>query len=150
SLIDGRFLKYEGLLSVIGTMAVEVLGDPTFEEQPVYLVSDYEDPARQPAGLVQSSRYGRPVSLQHSVFALSEPDRDRRLYPAMVRLAQLDEHFYRVLLRSHSEEAATYTPKRAERALAEVGTPVAWAYVGLENGVYARFPGHGGPPAAFD
>src|SRR5690606_30996518 len=27
---------------------------------------------------------------------------------------------------------------------------VAWAYVGLENGVYARFPGHGGLPADFD
>lgn len=150
SLIDGRFLKYEGLLSVIATMAVEKLGDPTFSESPIYQVGDFDDPARRPTELVASSRYGREVSLQHSVFALAEPDRGRRLYADMQRLADLDDHFYRVLLRSHSEEAATYTPKRAQRALAEVGTPVAWAYVGLDNGVYIRFPGHGGLPEGFD
>ena len=38
----------------------------------------------------------------------------------------------------------------AERALAEVGVPVAWAHVGLDNGVFAQFPGHGGLPEDFD
>ena len=68
----------------------------------------------------------------------------------MTQLDTLERHFYRVLLRSHSEGAATYTPRRAQRALAEVGVPVARAYVGLRNGVYAAYPGHGGWPADFD
>ena len=65
-------------------------------------------------------------------------------------LTRIERHFYRILLRSHSEGAATYTPKRAQRALAEVGVPVARAYVGLNNGVYAAYPGHGGWPDEFD
>jgi hypothetical protein len=55
-----------------------------------------------------------------------------------------------VLLRSKSEEAATWTQARADRLIKDIGVPIAWAHVGLANGAYVGYPGHGGYPDTFD
>lgn len=150
SLIDGQFLKYEGLLSVIATMAVDGLTEPPHGQVPVYVAADYGDPERRPPNVVDSKRYGMPVSLDFGTFVIPEAVEPSTVGPTLRQLGDLRTHFKTVLLRSHSEEAAHYTPQRAERALSDVGVPVAWTYVGLENGVYTAFPGHGQFPDNFD
>jgi hypothetical protein len=66
------------------------------------------------------------------------------------KLTPIKRHFRNVLLRSYSESAAGFVPSRVKDRIAKRGTPISWAYVGLETGGYAIYPGHGGIPEAFD
>lgn len=149
SIIDGQFLKYEGLLSLIATHAEDSMGRPVIGNATVYTSKDF-DADKGPPDLIQSSRYDRPVSLSRSAFVLPPDTNLASVQGTMGQLQSLDRHFYRVMLRSHSEAAGTYTPKRAERALVDVGVPIARAYVGLENGLHASYPGHGKWPDNYD
>ncbi|MFT4627468.1 MAG: serine/threonine protein kinase [Myxococcota bacterium] len=149
SLIDGQFLKYEGLLSVIATAAIDRVVRGDVPEEPYFTASAFDNGAGPPDTL-DSKRYQMPISLAHGAFVLP-PDLDLASTEEDVRqLSTMAEHFNRVLLRSLDEGAVNYTPKRAERALADVGVPITWAYVGLENGVFTTYPGHGGYPDGFD
>jgi eukaryotic-like serine/threonine-protein kinase len=142
SLIDGQFLKYEGLLSVIATTAVDNLTRRHFDQTQVFMESDYDE-GDPDIGLIDSERYGNAVSITHPVYVLAEGVAEDKVQFDIQQLSALSKHYRRVLLRSHSEDAATYTPKRAQRALTDVGVPIAWAYVGLDNGVLSLYPGHG-------
>ena len=149
SLIDGQFLKYEGLLSLVAATATDALtapGAPPASE--VHWLTDFDTPGALPEQPV-ARRYGKPISLDYPVFLATTPS-EPGLQDAAARLAGIRNHQLRALLRSHSEQAATYTPARAWRAISEVGVPVTWAYIGLETGLYDRFPGHGGLPADYD
>ncbi len=148
SSIDGQFLKYEGLLSVIATSATDRLFGSTGTGAAVHPSADFDAPGV--VTLIDAPRYKRSVSLSELAF---EPN-PATWSPAGARqaasLGPLARRFYEVLLRSHSEEAATWTTKRAQRAISEVGVPVAYAWVGTEEGIFAVYPGHGGFPAGFD
>jgi len=149
SLIDGQFLKYEGLLSVIATTAVDNLQRGVQDQPAVFMATDFDSEVGG-IGLIDSRRYNTKVSIKNPAYVLPTDVRAERVKFDMERLGALRKHYYKVLLRSHSEDAATYTPKRAERALTDVGVPIAWAYVGLDNGVFSVFPGHGAYPDGFD
>ncbi len=155
SLIDGQFLKYEGLLSLIAATSIDALESPARSDAAGLLLADFSEAARsaeggQVADLQPSDRYGMPISLAHPVFATAPGVDPTKVAGQMAQLGALRNHQYRILLRSHSERAATYTPERARRAISEVGVPVTWTYVGLESGLFESYPGHGGLPADFD
>ncbi|MBT3224070.1 MAG: hypothetical protein HN348_33800, partial [Proteobacteria bacterium] len=144
SLIDGQFLKYEGLLSVLAVTGEELLGrPPTLGEQSLFTSEDFKDPENHPKDLADSSRYNMPISVEHPVYVIGKDVAKHTVTGSMYQLSRMDHHYKQVLLRSEKEEAATYTPKRAQRAISEVGMPLAWAYIGLENGLYSHYPGHG-------
>jgi len=149
SLLDGQFLKMEGLLSVVGTAATESLIRPANPDARVYLASDFRRPATAPPDAEpprSGSKYGdRPVSTTEPVFVA-----DRPVDPRMLRLGEMGRHFQRVLLRSHSEKRAVINPAMARRTIVEVDIPVSWAFVALDDGLLVSFPGHGGWPASHD
>jgi serine/threonine-protein kinase len=149
SLIDGQFLKYEGLLSLVAATAIDALESPVRGESPGLTLADFGDPARV-SDFEASARYGMPISLLHPVFATAPTVDPTTVAGQMAQLGALRNHQYRVLLRSHSERAANYTPERARRAISEVGVPVTWTYVGLESGLFESYPGHAGLPADYD
>ena len=151
SLIDGQFLKYEGLLSVVAVTATEMLERAPLDfSSPVYGNEPFTTADNGPSDLAFSKRYEQPISLESPVF-LKPPRNPGSTVDGNIRkLLPLQKQYKQVLLRSLNEEAATSTPKRARRAIADVGVPLAWVYVGLEDGLYSSYPGHGGFPANFD
>jgi serine/threonine-protein kinase len=148
SLIDGQFLKYEGLVSVIATAATDRITRGRASSDPYYSASSFGTDMGPPDAF-ESSRYQMPISLEHASFVTPANDMTPAVEEDALQLATLSEHFNRVLLRSLDEDAVNFTPKRAKRAVADVGVPVTWAYVGLESGVYATYPGHN-LPADYD
>lgn len=150
SLIDGQFLKYEGLLSLVAATTVDALTGSGGAPDAVWRTQkDFETPGSVP-DLAMAKRYGAPISLQYPVFTVPPGTDPQDFGLQFQRLAGVRNHQYRALLRSHSEQAATYTPVRAFRAIGEVGVPVTWSYLGLENGIFESYPGHAGLPPGFD
>ncbi len=146
SVVDGQFVKVEGLVSVLGTSAVDHLFSGNVAPDALRPATSYDAPGA--GGAIPSDHYRRPIDLEH--LAYIHPAANETAGRQVASLGPLRRRFYEVLLRSHSEEAATWTSKRAQRAVAEVGLPAAWTWVGTEAGAYVVFPGHGGFEADFD
>ena len=150
ALIDGQFVKYQGLLYYVAASATEFLTRAEPRDERVFFSSEY-DAGAGPADLNEAERYGRPVSFDFSVHAIPHDlERTPEVERQLQLLAPLHRTFRRALLRSHSEQAAVFTPVRARRLLGSVGTPIAYASVSLKNGVYSTYPGHGGISERFD
>jgi serine/threonine-protein kinase len=148
AMIDGNFVRYEGMLGVLGASSVEMLGRLDPGDPDLFLSADYDSDA---VPELESSRYyGMPVSLDFPVNVLAKSADPQASTNDLKRLEPLSRYYRTVILRSHSEEAATYTRKRADRLIKDVGAPIAWAHVGLKGGAYSGFPGHGGYAAIFD
>ncbi|NCG17808.1 MAG: protein kinase [Rhodobacterales bacterium] len=148
SLIDGKFVKYEGLLSLISVTSEDSLarvprGNPT-----LYTNVDFDE--NKPPNLIDGKRFDSVVSLEYPSYVIAPDTRKSAVQGAMAQLSVLDRHYSRTLLRSHSEGAASWTQKRVQRAITDVGVPIASVYVGLASGLFSGFPGHGAWPDDFD
>jgi serine/threonine-protein kinase len=150
SVVEGQFLRFEGLLLILATTSEDMLTLGESSPRDVYLASSFDDPTASPPGLVDSSQYGTSISLDASVFTVPAGTDPEDARSRLRRLEPMNRHYRKVMLRSQSEEAASYTPRRAVRALADVGVPVRWTYVATAEGAYNVFPGHSGYPAGFD
>ena len=161
--VDGQFVRYEGLLGIVAASASEMLERDASDSAPVYFTHAFDDADgiyTSPVGeqqtyselleLRDSSRYGQPVSLAYPAF-LRAPGMgaDRAMSDAQ-HLEPLRRTQRRILLRSHTEEAQGLPPRRAERLILDQGVPIAWVHVGLQGGLYAGYPGHGGYNESFD
>lgn len=152
--IDGTFVRYEGLLGLVAATASDSLnetsgGDAT--EQQAFWAKQYDENAG-PADTEKSARYGMPVSFEEPVYVTSPdvtPD-DVSVNLRVEQLAPMRRHYRKVLLRSKDEQAGAFTGKRADRILRDVGVPLAWVHIGLKNGLYTTYPGHGAYPDTFD
>lgn len=144
SLIDGSFLKYEGLLSVIATATQDrVERGEQAKVEDLYFASSFEEEGAPREHLVTSEHYGQDVDLLHgSIVMLDEAGRmgseDAR------QMALLAPLLKKTLLRSYSEEATRFTNNRAQDLMTKKGVPVSWSFMGLESGAYMAYPGHGG------
>lgn len=144
SKIDGQFIKYEGLLGTVAATASEKLTLSAGGGVGYYTTArfDGEVEGETVPGLVESDRYGGTLSLEYPVFHATTDD------PAAVRdmekLSTMGGNLRAVLLRSESEEAARFTPARYKRRIAVQGTPLTWAFIGLESGAYVHYPGKPG------
>jgi serine/threonine-protein kinase len=146
SRLDNRFAGLEGLLAAVAAATVDRLAIPTVPEGPVYWV----DAGERPPGTELAPRYGAPVSFQHAAF-FAPPGVDRdALEPVAHKLAALRRPLRRTLLASASDDAVALTAEGARQLLAVDGAPIAWASIGLENGLYLTFPGHSDLPADYD
>jgi len=168
SLIDGQFLKIEGLLSVVSTAAAEALLRSVDNPDPLYTAADFQNEDAAPPDAEPPSRgdkYGTglvstttPVVLPSGPLELEneegdeEDDEETEPSPLRLRLERLSglgRHFQRVLLRSHSERRAATNRSLARRTIMEVDIPVSWTFVALADGSLLSFPGHGGWPEDF-
>ncbi len=164
SLIDGQFLKIEGLLSVVSTAAAEALQRSVDNPEPLYTAADFQNVDAAPPDAEPPSRgdkYGTgmvstttPVVLPSGPLEVSTEEGDGESEPSPLRLrldrlSGLGRHFQRVLLRSHSERRAATNRSLARRTIMEVDIPVSWTFVALADGSLLSFPGHGGWPEDF-
>ena len=146
--VDAQFLKYEGLLGVITTSASEMLTRTEIEEEKYWNVAEYD--RAEVEGMIESERYRYPIHVGEPVFMLSQSADPTMGNYQLKRLVPIRKYLRNVLLRSYSEKAAAFKGLRAKKRIAKRGTPITWAYVGLETGGYVVYPGHGGLPAQFD
>ena len=157
--VDAGLLRYEGLLTVLASNAVEA---STRGEDNIGLAGNnyFLHEPFAPYDLAASELYGRRVSLGFPVTVLPPTvDYDVAGEPVEMlsvrRLALLKQAMRRVLLRSSSEEAVGLNAAAKDGdpegdLILEEGTPVAFAYVALEDGVMVKYPGHGGFPNGWD
>ncbi len=141
-LIDKEVLRWERLLEAVAVGARQALRAPPLQT-PVYLATDFDDPAKAPPDLAQDPRYGRPVSREHVSFALAPGVTRESVDGITHRLVRLE----------------SVLPPLLERGLADVQerfddvsvrSPVGWVYVGTPEGVHTAYPGHGGYAESFD
>ena len=149
SQLDGQFLKYEGLLSVVGTASSEALIRTATDNARVFTNLSYSDRRTAPPDADtprDKEKYGdRLVSTTEPVFVTQRPADAQ-----MLRLGDMGRHFQRVLLRSHSEKRAGINQAMARRTIVDVDIPVSWAFVALDDGLLVSFPGHGDWPNDYD
>jgi serine/threonine-protein kinase len=147
--LDARMFEYQGLLKVLASNAVEAVQrdqDSIGPEGDAYFVSE---PFRPP-DLTHSARYDTEVSIGWPVFKLPDTLTPEQAVPSIRQLTLLRHPMRRLLLSSISESAVGLPPEQEEQQLLSVGSPIAWAYVALENGVLAHYPGHNHFPSPYD
>ena len=143
SKVDGALIAYKGLLGTVVATATEKLTLSAADENVTYYTSKDFDEEKVP-GLVDSSKYGMKLSLEHPTFHIPEGAKDPELADRQARqLITIDSNLRTALLRSESEEAARFKQSRYERRIAKQGTPLTWAFIGLESGAYVHYPGKG-------
>ncbi len=148
AIIDGNFVRYEGLLGVLSASAVEMLsrgepGDPN-----LYTSADFD--GKRVPDLVEAEYYGMPISLDHPVVGLARNANTAAGMADLKRLEPMRRYYKKILLRSVSEQTATFTRALADRRIKDNGVPIAWSHIGLKDGAYSGYPGHGGYADIFD
>jgi len=146
--VDSRLLEYQGLLKVLSANAVETLSRENRWIGPAgdsYFRGEFT-----PSDLTMSPHYDREVSIGWPVVKVADDDKSWDIDVSIRQLTLLRQPFRRLLLQSHSEEAVGSSVDEERFLLIEEGTPVAWAHVALENGVFFSYPGHQGYPPGYD
>jgi len=149
-IIDAQFLKYEGILQGIASSAVTLLERGHPDSGRFYDHKDYADPQLAPPDLEESSVYGLPISVSWLVYKLA-PGVEYEQVEDLVRIIDpLRYTFKRMILKSHHTVIALDDNETASRIIKDEGLPLVWTYIGLEEGIYAQYPGAAFFPPDFD
>ena len=149
-LIDTQFLKYEGIVQGVASSAVTLLERGHPDPGRCYDYKDFADPERAPPDLAESSVYGFPISVGWHAFKLA-PGVEYEQVENLVRIINPLRHtFKRMILKSHHMEVAVDDDETASRVIRDEGLPLVWTYIGLENGIFAEFPGKAGYHPDYD
>ena len=143
-----HLLVYEGLVHSLAASAVQVLTHEASPDPVSYTEADFE--AGQVPGLADSTRYGKPVSVDWPVFVLPEGAAPESVAPTLDRMAALRTPIRAAALRSAGQQTQALAPGALGELVRGRGIPLVAAYVGLENGVHMSWPGKGGYPSDYD
>ena len=149
-LIDREFLRYQGLLEGLSSAAVQALEADAPEEAHLYLDGDFEDVGRAPGDLAFCERYGKEVSFGWPVQVLAPGVEQEQVRPLQLQLATLRDRFPSLVVRSHPSVVDVPSPERRQELLAGEGVPIVWAFVAVQEGIHAAWPGKGGYPEDYD
>ncbi|MBT7952990.1 MAG: protein kinase [Gammaproteobacteria bacterium] len=148
--IDSKFLKYEGIVQGVAASAITLLEGKQKDVTRFYDYKDFADPQLAPPDLAESLVYGFPISVGWHAYKLS-PGVEYSQAEELVRILNPLRHtFKRMILRSHHSHVAADDHVTAMRVIKDQGLPLVWTYVGLEEGVFAEYPGKTGYPEDFD
>ena len=148
--IDTQFLKYEAILEGITTGATNLLSQGSLDETPYYTDATIADPENGPSDYKFSDVYGFPISVDYHVYKLAPGVDEQKVKPTLQRLNPLRHSFKLLMLKSHKTEVAHDDDKAAHEIIMDEGLPLVWSYIGLEEGIFAEYPGKTGYPEAFD
>ena len=149
-IIDTQFLKYEGIIQGVASSAVTLLERGQPDPGRFYDYKDFADPKLAPPDLAESPVYGFPISVDWHAYKLA-PGVDYEQVENLVRIINPLRHtFKRMLLKSHHTSISVDDHEMATRVIKDEGLPLVWTYVGLEEGIFAEYPGKTGYPADFD
>jgi len=149
-IIDTQFLKYEGIVQGVAASAVTLLERGQPDSDRFYDYKDFADPQLAPPDLAESPVYGFPISVGWHAYKLA-PGIEYEQVEDLVRIINPLRHtFKRMILKSHHTMVAADDHKTAMSIIKDQGLPLVWTFVGLEEGVFAEYPGKTGYPPDFD
>ena len=145
---DTLLFQVERLLEGIATSSREQLEHAPSEPYQIYQV-DGPNETNPPRDLANIHRYQQRVSFDNFVAVLSPEVKMKTVESELFQLGGLKYVFRNAMLRSARINSSELERDEADAILRE-GTPIIWAYVGLENGVMLNYPGNEKYPADFD
>lgn len=149
-IIDTQFLKYEGIVQGVAASAVTLLERGQPDSGRFYDYKDFADPQLAPPDLAESPVYGFPISVDWHAYKLA-PGVEYEQVEDLVRIINPLRHtFKRMILKSHHTKVAADDHKAAMSIIKDQGLPLVWTFVGLEEGIFAEYPGKTGYPPDFD
>lgn len=149
-MIDAEFLRYEGILEGLAHSATNLLGMGREDESPYYTDLDIANAEHVPPDYADSSVYGFPISVGWHVNKLAPGVDLNKVEPLIKKLNPLRHSFQRLMLKSYHERITPEDTKKAKKVIQEEGLPLIWSYIGLEEGLFAEYPGKTGYPPEFD
>ncbi|MBL1143213.1 MAG: protein kinase [Proteobacteria bacterium] len=148
--IDTQFLKYEGILEGLAIGSKNLLNQGNRDESKYYTSETIAIPGEGPADYKFSDVYGLPISVDYHVYKLAPDVNEFYVKETLERLNPLRHSFKSLMLKSYKEDVPPDDNKMAHDIIMNEGLPIVWAYVGLEEGIHAAYPGKSGYPDAFD
>lgn len=150
--IDGLFLEMESALEGLRVAAELALDGPELpaDTSPIYLASDFANPAMRPKDFGAETKYRWPVSVEHPVAGLAPTAHPRAVLPKLRRLSPLRERMRQMI--AHTARPSDVELPRAEvsKLLLERAGTIDYAYVNLAEGVIYLFPGMDSLPEGYD
>ncbi len=148
--IDTQFLKYEAILEGLTIGATNLITQGSLDKTPYYTDETIADPDSGPSDYKFSDVYGFPISVDYHVYKLAPGVDEQKVKPTLQRLNPLRHSFKSLMLKSHKTKVAHDDDKAAHEIIMNEGLPLVWSYIGLEEGIFAEYPGKTGYPEAFD
>ena len=148
--IDTQFLKYEAILEGLSIGATNLITQGSLDETTYYTDATIADPENGPSDYKFSDVYGFPISVDYHVYKLAPGVDEQKVKPTLQKLNPLRHSFKSLMLKSHKTEVAHDDDKAAHEVIMDEGLPLVWSYIGLEEGIFAEYPGKTGYPEAFD
>ncbi|THB73548.1 MAG: HAMP domain-containing protein [Desulfobulbaceae bacterium] len=140
TIVQREKASVEFALGIITREAELALASPPPEPRKVYFAEDFDDPATAPVDIMESpihEMYGDDGSIQMKKVSFMEPN--------FVLAPGVDHH----TVQAQIDQLSSLTPT-FRMILNQFGEEIYWLYVGLEQGVHAAYPGHGGYPDKWD
>ncbi len=149
-LIDTQFLKYEGIVQGVAASAVTLLERGHPDAGRFYDYKDFADPEKAPPDLAESSVYGFPISVGWHAYKLA-PGVEYEQVENLVRIINPLRHtFKQMILKSYHTKIDVDDVDTASRVIKDEGLPLVWTYIGLEEGIFAEYPGKSGYHPDYD
>ena len=148
--IDREFLKYEGILEGLAIGAKNLLNQGNRDKTDYYTNETIAIPGKGPEDYKFSDIYGLPISVDYHAYKLAPDVNESEVRTTLQRLNPLRHSFKSLMLKSYTEDVAPDDNEAAHDIIMNKGLPLVWAYVGLEEGIHAAYPGKSGYPEAFD
>lgn len=147
--VNKQFVKYESILESLSATATSLLNQGSLDKEPYYTNETIDDAKNGPSDFKFSDVYGFPISVDYHVYMLAPDVDEQKVKPILQRLNPIRRSFKLQMLKSHTTEVA-HDDKAANEIIMDEGLPLAWSYVGLEEGIMAEYPGKTDYPENFD
>ncbi len=145
---DSLLFRVEGLLEGISTSSREQLEHAQAKPSQIYQPEDLKG-TNPPEDLVEVQRYQQRASFDNCVVVLAPDVELSDVQNQVFQLGGLKYVLRDAALRSARIDASKLENNEADAILRE-GTPIHWAYVGLENGVMINYPANEQYPPDYD
>ncbi len=152
--IQTRLLQLEGALSDLASSTQQALEYARPSDAPIYMLSDFKDPARAPSDLQPAPEFGGHMSLLWPVWTLAPRTDEASAMLRIHRLANLQGFYGDLYRRIQGVVRGDVTNFYSTRPVAPTNSVdkviVAGIMLGLDDGIGALYPGWDGFAPDFD
>lgn len=145
-LINNHFLHMEVLLEGLGTTINQLLNQSYIPRGDVFTVE-----GKHPANMPHSEFYKSKLSTTNWIAKVAYGMKIEQVEIPLKKINPLNQLFPSLFIKSaHLNPHDEWTTDSIWKLIAEKGTPLTWAYVGLESGSFSIYPGTLQYPPKYD
>ncbi|MCA9562883.1 MAG: protein kinase, partial [Myxococcales bacterium] len=147
--IDVQFHRLADIAKHLADTAMFLLdGHEGYDREPLWW-EQFTDPASAPTDFAMSPVYGIPISLDHPVAKAAPGVNRAELVPLLERISPLARSFREAMFESRVDREWV-PPEERDHLISEIGVPIRWTYIGLEQGLMFSYPGKATYAASYD